>query len=162
MVPIRAKHRWIGEQLELDNTLYLKYNEPLLRTQQFSRLMKRVNTDRARREQEEKKRKTKLRVEKAQFTKDKNKDKRQHMIAKHLELLDDAIKITETYVNDPSRNHIKSNIRLARNFFAIFMIEIDGFIDDEVEEEGVSESTNSEEDRYKSEVHDLDMDDYDL
>ncbi|THX77919.1 hypothetical protein D6D04_06072 [Aureobasidium pullulans] len=68
------------------------------------------------------------------------------MIAKHLELPDDAIKITETYVNDPSRNHIESNIRLARNFFAIFMtalpenweaeVENDGFIDDEVEEEG--------------------------
>ncbi|THY49359.1 hypothetical protein D6C98_06395 [Aureobasidium pullulans] len=96
-------------------------HESLLRTQQFSRPMKRVNTDRVRREQEEKKRKTKLRVEKAQFTRDKNKDKRQHMIAKHLELPDDAIKITETYVNDPSRNHIESNIRLARNFFAIFM-----------------------------------------
>jgi hypothetical protein len=41
-------------------------------------------------------------------------------------------------------------------------VENDGFIDDEVKEEGVSESTNSEEDRYNSEVHDLDMDDYDL
>ncbi|THX94512.1 hypothetical protein D6D03_09631 [Aureobasidium pullulans] len=111
--------------------------------------MKRVNTDRVRREQEEKKRKTKLRVEKAQFTRDKNKDKRQHMIAKHLELPDDAIKITETYL-----------AALPENWEA--EVENDGFIDDEVEEEGVSESTNSEEDRYNSEVHDLDMDDYDL
>ncbi|CAD0051918.1 unnamed protein product, partial [Aureobasidium pullulans] len=117
----------------------------------------------------EKKCKTKFRVEKAQFTKCKNKDEKQRMIAKHLELLDDAIKITETY-----------NIRLARNFFGIFMsprwasqlaalpenweaeVENDEFIDDEVEEEEVSESTNSEEDRYNSEFHDLDMDDYDL
>ncbi|CAC9889698.1 unnamed protein product [Aureobasidium pullulans] len=97
MVPIRAKHRWIEEQLELANTLYLKYNEPLLRMQHFSTLMKSVKE------------------RKAQFSKCKNKDEKQRMIAKHLELLDDAIKITETYVNDPSRNHITSNIRLARN-----------------------------------------------
>ncbi|THZ34359.1 hypothetical protein D6C90_07780 [Aureobasidium pullulans] len=147
--------------------------------QHFSTLMKRVK-DRVRREQKEKKCKTKFRVEKAQLTKCKNKDEKQRMIAKHLELLDDAIKITETYVNDPSRNHITSNIRLARNFFGIFMsprwasqlaalpenweaeVENDEFIDDEVEEEEVSESTNSEEDRYNSEFHDFDMDDYDL
>ncbi|THZ77535.1 hypothetical protein D6C84_08476 [Aureobasidium pullulans] len=152
------EHRWIEEQLELANTLYLKYNEPLLRMQHFSTLMKRVK-DRVRREQKEKKCKTKFRVEKAQFTKCKNKDKKQRMIAKHLELLDDAIKITETYVNDPSRNHITSNIRLARNFFAILMTESPGFIDDEVEEGEVSEGTNSEEVEYDSEYHDLDVDD---
>ncbi|TIA54513.1 hypothetical protein D6C77_07723 [Aureobasidium pullulans] len=170
MVPIRAKHRWIEEQLELVNTLYLKYNEPLLRMQR-----------RVRREQKEKKCKTKFRVEKAQFTKCKNKDEKQRMIAKHLELLDDAIKTTEIHVTSHHfRNDITSKIRLARNFFGIFMsprwasqlaalpgnweaeVENDGFIDDEVEEEGVSESTNSEEDRYNSEVHDLDMDDFDL
>ncbi|THV70653.1 hypothetical protein D6C92_04455 [Aureobasidium pullulans] len=181
MVPIRAKHRWIGEQLELANTLYRKYNEPLLRMQHFSTLMKRVNKDRVRREQEEKKRKTDLRVEKAQLTKDKDEVKKQRMIAKHLELLDDAIETTEIHVTSHHfRNDITSKIRLARNFFGIFMsprwasqlaalpenweaeVENDGFIDDEVEEEGVSESTNSEEDRYNSEVHDLDMDDYDL
>ncbi|THZ61511.1 hypothetical protein D6C85_09514 [Aureobasidium pullulans] len=173
--------QWIEDHLEPANQIYLKYNESLLRMQHFSTLMKRVNKDRVRREQEEKKRKTDLRVEKAQLTKDKNEVKKQRMIAKHLELLDDAIETTEIHVTSHHfRNDITSKIRLARNFFGIFMsprwasqlaalpenweaeVENDGFIDDEVEEEGVSESTNSEEDRYNSEVHDLDMDDYDL
>jgi hypothetical protein len=155
--------QWIEDHLEPANQIYLKYNESLLRMQHFSTLMKRVNKDRVRREQKEKKRKTKLRVEKAQFTKDKNEDKKQRMIAKHLELLDDAIETTETHVTSHHfRNDITSKIRLARNFFGIFMsprwasqlaalpenweaeVENDGLIDDEVEEEGVSESTNSE------------------
>ncbi|THX82008.1 hypothetical protein D6D05_03997 [Aureobasidium pullulans] len=162
------------------------YGEPLefvswIRMRLFTTLMERVTKDRVRREQEEKKRKTKLRVEKDQFTKDKNEDKKQRMIAKHLELLDDAIETTEIHVTSHLfRNNITSKIRLARNFFGIFMsprwasqlatlpenweaeVENDGFVDDEVEEEGVSESTNSEEDRYNSEVHDLDMDDFDI
>ncbi|THW43085.1 hypothetical protein D6C83_03740 [Aureobasidium pullulans] len=114
--------QWIEDHLEPANQIYLKYNESLLRMQHFSTLMKRVNKDRVRREQKEKKRKTKLRVEKAQFTKDKNEVKKQRMIAKHLELLDDAIETTEIHVTSHHfRNDITSKIRLARNFFGIFM-----------------------------------------
>ncbi|THY89885.1 hypothetical protein D6C95_06722 [Aureobasidium pullulans] len=172
---------WIGEQLETGNKLYLTYNASPLRMRLFTTLMERVTKDRVRREQEEKKRKTKLRVEKDQFTKDKNEDKKQRMIAKHLELLDDAIETTEIHVTSHHfRNDITSKIRLARNFFGIFMsprwasqlaalpenweaeVENDEFIDDEVEEKEVSENTNSEEDGYNSEVHDLDMDNFDL
>lgn len=153
---------WIGEQLEPGNKLYLTYNASPLRMRHFSTLLKRVNKDRVRREQEEKKRKTDLRVEKAQLTKDKNEIKKQRMIAKHLELLDDAIETTEIHVTSHHfRNDITSKIRLARNFFGIFVsprwasqlaalpenweaeVENDGFIDDEVEEEEVSESTTA-------------------